>query len=73
MRKARKPEVFLPAWRPQELRDRAEGYLDLCLDLLFARPPAYEEVSWEDALRDLEAHLGRAIVVLEEPVLAEVE
>jgi predicted O-methyltransferase YrrM len=73
VRKAEKPGLFLPAWPLQEARDRAEGYLDLCLDRLFARPPAYETVSWEDALRDLETHLGRATNVLEEPALVEVE
>ena len=71
MRKAEKPGLFLPAGPLQEARDRAEGYLDLCLDLLFASSPTYETVSWEDALRDLEAHLGR--VRDEEPALAEVE
>ena len=73
MRKAEKPKVFLPAWRPQEARDRAAGYLDVGLDLLSARPPDYETVSWEDALRDIEAHVGRVKDVLEEPALREVE
>lgn len=73
MRKDEKPGPFLPALRPQEARDRAAGYLDLCLDLLFARSPTYETVSWEDALRDLEVHLGRMKDVLGEPALAEVE
>ncbi len=68
MRKAEKPGLFL---RSQEARDRAAGYLDLCLDLLLASSPTYETVSWEVALRDLEAHLGRD--VLEESALAEVE
>jgi predicted O-methyltransferase YrrM len=43
------------------------------MNFILARPPAYETVSWEDALRDLEAHLGRVTDVLEEPALAEVE
>lgn len=73
MRKDEKPGPFLPALRPQEARDRAVGYLDLCLDLLFAGSPTCETVSWEDTLRDLEAHLGRVKDVLEEPTLAEVE
>jgi predicted O-methyltransferase YrrM len=73
VRKAEKPGLFLSAWPLQEARDRSEGCLDLCLDLLFARPPTYETVTWEDALRDLEAHLGRVQDVLEEPALAEVE
>ena len=37
------------------------------------RPSAYETVNWEDALRDLEAHLGRVEDLLGEPALAEVE
>ncbi|MFL6032414.1 MAG: class I SAM-dependent methyltransferase [Rubrobacteraceae bacterium] len=73
MRNAEKPGLFLPAGALQEARDRAEGCLDLCLDLLFARPPAYETVNWEDGLRDLEAHLGRVEDLLGEPALAEVE
>ena len=58
---------------PREIVDRLAGYFDLCLDQLFAGSPAYETVSWEDALCDLEAHPGRARDVLEEPALAEVE
>ena len=73
MRKAEKPGLILPAGPLREARDRAGGYLELCLDLLFARPPAYETVSWEEALRDLEAHLGRVNDVIGEPALAEVE
>ena len=73
MRKTEKPEAFLPAWRLQEARDRAEGYLELCLDLLCARSPAHETVSWEDMLRDIEARIGPVKDILEEPALAEVE
>jgi predicted O-methyltransferase YrrM len=71
VRKDKKPEHFSLLLR--EIADRLAGHFDLCFDLLFARPPAYETVSWEDALRDLEAHLGRMKDVLEEPALAEVE
>ena len=49
------------------------GYADLLLDRLFARPPDYETVGREAALRDTEAHLGRAADVLQEPALARVE
>src|ERR671917_1921847 len=73
MRTGEKPEPFFLAWRPHEARERAEGYLDLCLDRLFPRSPAYETVTWEDALRDLEVRLGPVAGVLEEPALAEVE
>jgi len=73
VRKGEKPEPFFLAWRPQEARERAAGYLDLCLDRLFPRSPAYETVTWEDALRDLEVRLGPMAEVLEEPALAEVE
>ena len=73
MRKGEKPEPFFLAWRPQEAHERAAGYLDLCLDRLFVRSSAYETVTWEEALRDLEARLGPVAEVLEEPALAEVE
>src|SRR5215211_7974016 len=73
MRTGEKPEPFFLAWRPHEARERAAGYLDLCLDRLFPRSPAYETVTWEDALRDLEVRLGPVAEVLEEPALAEVE
>ena len=73
MRTGEKPEPFFLAWRPHEARERAEGYLDLCLDRLFPRSPAYETVTWEDALRDLAVRLGPVAEVLEEPALAEVE
>src|SRR5918994_6819964 len=73
MRTGEKPEPLFLAWRPHEARERAAGYLDLCLDRLFPRSPAYETVTWEDALRDLEVRLGPVAEVLEEPALAEVE
>src|SRR5918998_3095770 len=73
MRTGEKPEPFFLAWRPHEARERAEGYLDLCLDRLFPRSPAYETVTWEDALCDLEVRLGPVAEVLQEPALAEVE
>jgi predicted O-methyltransferase YrrM len=73
LRDDEKPASILPALRPREARSRAAGYLDLCLDLLFARPPAYDTVGWDEALRSLETRLGRVSGVLEEPALAEVE
>jgi predicted O-methyltransferase YrrM len=57
--------------RPGEFRDRTIGYADLGLDRLFGAPPAYETVSWENALREVEERLGPA--VLDEPALEEVE
>jgi predicted O-methyltransferase YrrM len=68
-----RPKPFFPAQRPREIRDRASGYADLFLDYLFARSPAYDTVSWRDALLDLEAHLGSVESVLGEPALREVE
>src|SRR5918997_3846112 len=73
MRTGEKPEPLFLAWRPHEARERAAGYLDLCLDRLFSRSPVYETVTWEDALRDLAVRLGPVAEVLEEPALAEVE
>jgi predicted O-methyltransferase YrrM len=59
--------------RPQEFRDRMVGNADLGLDRLFGRAPTYETVGWENALRDVEKHLGRVADVLEEPALNEIE
>ena len=73
MRDDESPGSFLPALLPREALGRAAGYLDLSLDLLFARPPAYDTVGWDEALRSLESRLGRVSGVLEEPALAEVE
>jgi predicted O-methyltransferase YrrM len=73
VRDVERPGSFLLALRLGEARSRAAGYLDLCLDLLFASSPAYETVGWEGALPDLESRLGRVSGVLEEPALAEVE
>lgn len=73
MRDDDRTRSFIPALRPREAGSRAAGYLDLGLDLLFARPPAYETVRWEEALPDLQSHLGSVSGVLQEPALAEVE
>jgi predicted O-methyltransferase YrrM len=68
-----RPGPSFSALRRQETRDRASGYADLFLDYLFSRSPAYDTVSWQDALLDLEAHLGHVESVLGEPALREVE
>ena len=73
MRDDERPASFLPVLHPREALGRAAGYLDLSLDLLFAKAPAYDTVGWDEALRSLEARLGRVSGVLEEPALAEVE
>jgi predicted O-methyltransferase YrrM len=73
VREDENPASSLPALRPREALGRAAGYLDLSLDLLFARPPAYDTVGWDEALRSLESRLGMVSGVLEEPALAEVE
>ncbi len=65
--------ALLALCRPAELRDRTAGYADFCLDRLFERAPAYETTRFEDALRDLGAHLGDVARVLREPALEEVE
>ncbi len=59
--------------RPQEFHDRLAGYADLGVQRLSGEPPAYETVTWEQALRDLERHLGRVAGILEEPALEETE
>ena len=59
--------------RPGEFRDRTIGYADLGLDRLFGAPPAYETVSWENALFHISERLGPAASVLDEPALEEIE
>lgn len=58
---------------PQEFYDRAAGHADLVAEHLFGKSPTYETVSWEGALRDMEACLGHVADVLDEPALKEVE
>ncbi|HEX6708861.1 MAG TPA: class I SAM-dependent methyltransferase [Rubrobacter sp.] len=58
--------------RPREFRDRLAGYADLGLERL-SGVAAYETVSWEEALRDVEKHLGRVAEILAEPALEETE
>jgi predicted O-methyltransferase YrrM len=59
--------------RPREFRDRIAGYADLGLDRLLGTSPIYETVSWERALGDLEARMGRVGPILDEPALNEIE
>ena len=59
--------------RPLELYDRAAGYADLWIERSFTRPPEYETVSLNAALRDVEQRLGAVSGVLEERPLREVE
>ena len=59
--------------RPHELYDRTTGFLDLVLDRLSGTPPAYQTVTWEEAVRSLATAPGRAARVLREPALGEVE
>jgi predicted O-methyltransferase YrrM len=58
---------------PQEFYDRAAGYADLVAERLFGKSPTYETVGWEGALREMEAHLGHVVDVLDEPALDEIE
>ena len=69
--------------RPRELGNLALGYLDLNLDRLLAALPNRETVTWEAALRDLEAAAvvgsrpgtppRHTPIILGEPALGEVE
>lgn len=59
--------------RPRELYDRTAGLLDLAFDRFSVPSPAYETVTWEEAVRSLEAAPGRAAEVLHEPALRQVE
>ena len=67
------PASYPPALRSREALGRAEGYLDLSLDLLLARSPAYDTVGWQEALVDLEYRLGKVSDILVESPLAKVE
>ena len=58
---------------PQEFYDRAAGHADLVAERLFGKSPTYETVGWEGALREMEAHLGHVVDVLDEPALEEIE
>ncbi len=64
--------ALLPS-RPREVLDRAAGLADLALERLSNQPPAEETVGWEEALRSLEGVPGRAVEILAEPALGEVE
>jgi predicted O-methyltransferase YrrM len=59
--------------RPREFRDRVAGYADLGLEGLSIGSPGYETVRWQGAISDIEAHLGRATEILDEPALEEAE
>ena len=59
--------------RPWELRDHVAGYANLGLERCFGKSPSYETVSWEEALRDVEAQPERARSILEESALAGIE
>ena len=59
--------------RPREFRERVAGYADLGLERFSNVSPAYETVRWEEALRDVEKHLGRVAEILDERALEETE
>jgi predicted O-methyltransferase YrrM len=59
--------------RPREFRDRVAGFADLALDHFVDAAPDSDGVSWGRALRDVEARLGTATAILEEPALRDVE
>jgi predicted O-methyltransferase YrrM len=59
--------------RPREFRDRVAGHADLALDYIVDAAPDHGTTSWASALRDVEARLGSATAILEEPALRDVE
>jgi predicted O-methyltransferase YrrM len=65
--------VLLLSRRPQEFRERIAGFADLALDSIVNATSDYDPVSWGRALRDLEACLGPAAAILDEPALRDVE
>ena len=56
-----------------EFRERIAGFADLTLDGVVNATSDYQPVRWERALRDMEACLGPAAAILEEPALRDVE
>lgn len=58
---------------PQEFYDRVAAYTDLVAERLVGKSPTYETVSWEGALRDVQARLGYVANVLGEPALKDIE
>jgi predicted O-methyltransferase YrrM len=65
--------VKLLSRRPREFRERIAGFADLALDSIVNATPDHDPVSWGRALRDMEACLGPAAAILEEPALRDVE
>ena len=59
--------------RPREFGDRVAGYADLGLERLFGKPPSYETVGWDEALRVVEVQPGLGRSILGESALAEIE
>jgi predicted O-methyltransferase YrrM len=56
-----------------ELCDVLAGYAGALAERLITPRPAYETISWEAALADLEARFGNVAEILEEPALRKVE
>jgi predicted O-methyltransferase YrrM len=59
--------------RPREFGERVAGYADLGLERLFGKPPSYETVGWDEALRVVEVQPGLGRSILGESALAEIE
>lgn len=58
---------------PQEFRDRVAGFAELGLQRLSRDVPAYETVSWQRALTDLESRFGGVAEILGESALKRTE
>jgi predicted O-methyltransferase YrrM len=65
--------VSLLPRRPIEFYDWATGYADLALDRLSGKPATHETVTWDAALRSLEASPGESDEILGEPALLDME
>ena len=65
--------VPLLSRRPREFRERVAGFADLALESIVNATSDYDPVSWGRAVRDMEARLGPAAAILEEPALRDVE
>ncbi|MDQ3864439.1 MAG: class I SAM-dependent methyltransferase [Actinomycetota bacterium] len=64
--------LLLPR-HPLEFRERVAAYACLGFERLFGGLPDYETTSWQAAISEIEARLGRVTEILEEPALKETE
>jgi predicted O-methyltransferase YrrM len=62
-----------PFRRMRETCGSLYGYAEVLAERLLTRPPHYETVGWNSALKDLETRFGNVTEILEESALRELE